>query len=46
VVLAESSLPGQVSAISASPDRHYEIEVAIPRNSGLLPGASVKLRLP
>jgi len=46
VVLAASSLPSQVSAISASPDQHYEIEVAIPRLSGLLPGASVRLRLP
>lgn len=46
VVLAESSLPGQVSAIAASPDQHYEIEVAIPRLSGLLPGASARLRLP
>jgi multidrug resistance efflux pump len=46
VVLADSSLQGQVSAISVDPDRHYEIEVVVPRTSGLLPGDSVRLRLP
>ncbi len=45
VVLAENSLKSQVSAISASPDHHYEIEVTIPRIAGMLPGDSVMLRL-
>lgn len=46
VMLAESSLHSQVGGISAGDDQHYEIEVAIPRIPGLMPGDSVRLRLP
>jgi RND family efflux transporter MFP subunit len=46
VSVAESSLKGKVRSLSASADNHYSLEVALPRNAGLLVGQSATIRLP
>lgn len=46
VLLAESSLKGKVRSLSAGTDYRYSLEVALPRNAGLLVGQSATIRLP
>jgi RND family efflux transporter MFP subunit len=46
VLVAESSLKGRVRSLSSGADYRYSLEVALPRNAGLLVGQSATIRLP
>lgn len=46
VSVAELSLKGKVRSLSVSADNRYSLEVALPRNAGLLVGQSATIRLP
>lgn len=46
VVLGGKSVKGKVSGLTALPDGRYGLEVAIPRNAGMLAGQPASVRLP
>lgn len=46
VVVGGKSMKGRVSAVTALADGRYGLEVAIPRNAGMLAGQPTSIRLP